>query len=82
MTPEQRTRALTHYTAEAAVALRIEQLEAQNAMLVEALQALLPMVAEWHAEFPRDIGDKEPAAIAAARAALANVEAARTGANT
>lgn len=39
--------------------------------LLAALEALLPMVAEWHAEFPRHIGDKEPPAIQAARAAIA-----------
>lgn len=38
MTPEQRQRALRHYAAEAAVALRIEQLEA-------ALQGLLELYA-------------------------------------
>lgn len=44
--------------------------------LLDALQALLPMVQEWHDEFPRDIGDKEAPAIEAARAAIANATSA------
>jgi len=39
--------------------------------LLEALTALLPMVAEWHAEFPQHVGDKETPAIQSARAAIA-----------
>lgn len=39
--------------------------------LLEALETLLPMVQEWHDEFPRDVGDKEAPAIAFARAAIA-----------
>lgn len=42
--------------------------------LLEALRTLLPMVEEWHAEFPRDVGDKEAPAIAAAHAAIAKAE--------
>lgn len=44
------------------------------AELESALRTLLPMVEEWHAEFPRDVGDKEPPAIEAARAILAKGE--------
>ncbi len=40
MTPEQRQRALSHYTTEAAVALRIEQLEAQVGELSRMLLEL------------------------------------------
>jgi hypothetical protein len=45
--------------------------------LLQALRELLPMVEEWHAEFPRDVGDKEAPAIAAARAAIAKAEGRR-----
>jgi hypothetical protein len=46
--------------------------------LLAALCALLPMVEEWHAEFPRDVGDKEAPAIAAARAAIAKATGERS----
>lgn len=39
--------------------------------LLEALTTLLPILAEWHAGFPRDVGDKEGPAIQAAEAAIA-----------
>ena len=39
--------------------------------LLEALQSLLPMLDEWHDEFPDHVGDKEGPAIDAARAAIA-----------
>lgn len=39
--------------------------------LLEALQALLPMFAQWHEDFPDDVGHKEAPALAAARAAIA-----------
>ena len=45
--------------------------------LAQALRDLLPMFAEWHEEFPRDIGDKEGPALAAARDALAAHESAQ-----
>jgi len=46
-----------------------------NQVLLEALKTLLPMVEEWHEEFPRDVGDKEAPAIKAARAAIAQAQA-------
>lgn len=42
--------------------------------LLEALNALIPMFAEWHEEFPEHIGDKEYPALQQARAAIAKAE--------
>lgn len=39
--------------------------------LLEALQTLAPMFAEWHAEFPEHVGDKEAPALQAALSAIA-----------
>ena len=39
--------------------------------LLEALKTLVPMLDEWHKEHPDCVGDKEPHAIKAARAAIA-----------
>lgn len=39
--------------------------------LLSALEDLLPMFADWHKEFPDDVGDKEGTALDAARAAIA-----------
>lgn len=65
MTPEQRQRALTHYSLEAATALRIEQLEALNAELATVVRALL--AASDHT-LPREW--RKPRPVSLARAAL------------
>lgn len=39
--------------------------------LLEALQTLLPMLVDWHDDFPDCVGDKEAPALKAARAAIA-----------
>lgn len=44
---------------------------AAASMTLVALQALIPMFESWHTDFPRDVGDKEAPALAAARAAIA-----------
>jgi hypothetical protein len=76
MTPEQRTRALTHYTAEASVALRIEQLEG-------LLRQARPYIDSFAAMTRHPTAPQDASALSAQiKAALANVEAARTGANT
>ena len=42
--------------------------------LLEALESLLPMLADWHDEFPDHVGDKEEPAIKAARAAISKAK--------
>lgn len=49
----------------------VRRLESLNADLLAALQAVLPMLDQWHDEFPDHVGDKEGPAIKAARAAIA-----------
>jgi hypothetical protein len=39
--------------------------------LLEALQALIPMMEEWHDEFPEYVGDNERPALIRARTAIA-----------
>lgn len=49
------------------------ELRRQHQAIVElraALQSLLPILLQWHEEFPEYVGDKEAPAIAAARALL------------
>lgn len=64
-----------HYSAQ----VEIAQLTVERDALAQALQSLLPMLAEWHEAFPHDIGDKEAPAIEAARAALSAVNGAAVG---
>ncbi|WP_041862712.1 hypothetical protein [Bordetella petrii] len=45
--------------------------------LLDALESLLPMLADWHDEFPDHVGDKEGPAIKAARAAIAKAKGER-----
>lgn len=70
MTPEQRQRALRHYEREAAVALRIEQLEALNEELATVVRALL--AASDHT-LPREWRRDRPVSLA--KAALAKAGA-------
>lgn len=48
----------------------VRRLESLNAELLEALETILPMLDQWHGEFPDHVGDKEGPAIQAARAAI------------
>lgn len=42
--------------------------------LLKALEAILPMLSDWHDEFPDHVGDKEGPAIKAASAAIAKAK--------
>ncbi|MBC9904794.1 hypothetical protein [Achromobacter xylosoxidans] len=42
--------------------------------LLEALESILPMLADWHDEFPDHVGDKEAPAVKAALTAIAKAK--------
>ncbi len=53
---------------------RYERIRSAAPEMLEALESLLPMLADWHDEFPDHVGDKEGPAIKAAHAAISKAK--------
>ena len=53
---------------------RIEELRGLNDALAAALRGTVTMLESWHSDMPQHVGDKEPATLSAAHAALASAE--------
>ncbi|MGY6271041.1 hypothetical protein ACXIUT_15220 [Achromobacter denitrificans] len=53
---------------------RYERIRSAAPELLEALESILPMLADWHDEFPDHVGDKEAPAVKAALAAISKAK--------
>ncbi len=71
---------VAHFLAETIPGEKLE-IQRANARLIaaapellDALESILPMLADWHDEFPDHVGDKEAPAVKAALTAIAKAK--------